>query len=266
MKNVVYWITHKTLDLNCAIASFRGIANQKCKTKFNELIIYNTHEDELSNQSLLDLVALYNLNDRFDKVSIFPYNKNTHKSLGGDIHAIREHALNTLSKDDRILVMKSDSVLSVNYFDDVLNNLPTKDVYFVAPWVCAKKRVGDEVIHDYAYRDKFIRSDDITFFVEDQHQSNNNDFYQRPGVNVTDDKIMFTSCYVIRDFSCHFLTVGLFPLVSISEQSWGGVNFSNLIPYFIATDRSFVIHKFHDIVSENRISDREGPVKDWLNS
>lgn len=266
MKNVVYWITHKTLDRDCAVASFRGIANQKCKTKFDELIIYNTHDDELSNQSLLDLVALYNINDRFDKVSIFPYDKNTHKSLGGDVHSIREHALATLSKDDRILIMKSDSVLSINYFDDVLNNLPAKDVYFVAPWVCAKKRVGDEIILDYAHRDKFIRSDKITFFVEDQYQSTNNDFYQRPGISVTDEHIMFTSCYVIRDFSCHFLTVGLLPLVSISEQSWGGVNFSNLVPYFISTDRSFVVHKFHDIVSENRTSDREGPVKDWLNS
>jgi len=266
MKNVLYWITHKTLDRDCAIASFCGLANQKSKAKFDEFIIYNTHEEELPNKDLLDLYEKYNLGDRFVNGSIFPYNKNTHKSLGGDIHAIREHALSTLDKNDRVLIMKSDSVLSVNYFDDVLNNLPRKDVYFVAPWVCAKKRVTDEEILYYSHRDKFIRSDDITFFVEDQYQSNNNDFYQRPNVKVTDEKIKFTSCYVIRDFSCHFLSVGLLPFIKISQQSWGGVNFGNLTPHFIATDRSFVVHKFHDIVSENRESDREGPVKDWLDS
>lgn len=266
MKNVVYWITHKTLDLDCANVSFCSITNQKCKTKFDELIIYNTHEEELSNESVLDIAKVYNFNNVFKKISIFPYDKNTHKSLGGDVHAIRKHATTTLDKDDRVLIMKSDSVLSANYFDDVLNILPTKDVYFVAPWVCAKKRVTNDEILDYSLRNTFIRSDKITFFVEDQYQSNNNDFIQRPGIKVTDDHIKFTSCYVIRDFSCHFLSVGLLPLISISEQSWGGVNFSNLIPYFIATDRSFVVHKFHDIVSENRTSDREGPVKDWLNS
>ena len=266
MKNVVYWMTHKTLDFEHAVLSFQGFANQKCDSQFDELIIYNSHSEELPYTQLLDLVVRLNLSKFFKNVSVFPYVDTTHKSLGGDVYAIKEHAKATLNDHDRILLMKSDSVLSVNYFDEALNKLPSKQVYFVAPWICAKRRVTNEEILEYSQRDGFVRSDEITFFVEDQHGSTNNDFHQRPGVNVTDENIKFTSCYVIRDFSCHFLSVSLLPFVNIAQQSWGGVNFSNLSPHFIATDRCFVIHKFHDIVSENRPNDREGPVKDWLNS
>lgn len=266
MKNVVYWMTHKTLDLEHAILSFQGIANQKCDSQFDELIIYNSHSNELSNTQLLDLFTKLELSKFFKTVSIFPYKEETHKSLGGDINAIKQHAQATLNDEDRVLLMKSDSVLSVNYFDEILNKLPNKQVYFVAPFVCAKKRITNEEILSYSQRDRFVRSDKITFFVEDQYGSQNNDFYQRPGIEVTDEHIKFTSCYVIRDFSCHFLSVNLLPFINISQQSWGGVNFSNLSPHFIATDRCFVVHKYHDIVSENRSNDREGPVKDWLNS
>jgi hypothetical protein len=54
--------------------------------------------------------------------------------------------------------------------------------------------------------------------------------------------------------------------LNIKNQSWGGVNLSNLVPYFIETNNSFVVHKYHDIISENRNKDREGPVAEWLNS
>lgn len=266
MKNVVYWMTHKTLDFEHAVLSFEGLANQECDSQFDELIIYNSHSEELPYTQLLELAFRLDLSRLFKKISVFPYVESTHKSLGGDIYAIKEHAQATLNDEDRILLMKSDSILSVNYFDEVLNRLPNKQLYFVAPFVCAKKRVSNEEIVEYSKRDRFVRSDKITFFVEDQYGSTNNDFHERPGISVTDEHIKFTSCYVIRDFSCHFLSVNLLPFISIAQQSWGGVNFSNLSPHFIATDRCFVVHKFHDIVSENRPTDREGPVKDWLNS
>ena len=103
-------------------------------------------------------------------------------------------------------------------------------------------------------------------FRSDQYQSQNNDFNNRDGVNITDDSIKFTSCYVIRDFSCHFLSVGLMNRINIEHKTWGGVNFQALAEHFIPTNRCFVIHKYHDIISENRQNDREGPVSEWLRS
>lgn len=267
VKNIAFFITHKTLDLEHAELSFEGFNQQICLSSFDILYIYNSHENELSNESLLLSVEKYNLKRLFKEILIFPYDKNTHKSLGGDVNAIKQFCKLNHEPQDRILLVKSDSILSVNFFDDILNRLPpNKEVYYVAPFVCAKKRVSNKDIISYSKRIKFTRSDEITFFVEDQFQSQNNDFFTRPGTQITDNNILFTSCYVIRDFSCHFLTLSLFDTVSIQNQSWGGVNFSNLHPYFISTERSFVVHKYHDIVSENRSNDREGPVKDWLNS
>jgi len=267
MKNIIFFVTHKTLTLEHADLVFNSFSKQNCSCMFDRLYIYNSHSDELSNNTLLDLFKKYILSKHIKEVLIFPYNLQTPKTLGSDINSIREYCINNYASTDRVLIIKSDTLLSVNYFDDILNKVPKdKLIYFVAPFVCAKKRVPNEIILEYSNRDTFIKSDNITYFVEDQYQSNNNDFYTRPGVSVEDTGILFTACYVIRDFSCHFLSVGLFNLVVVEERSWAGVNFNNLIPYFIETDRSFTIHKYHDIRSENRETGREGPVEQWITS
>lgn len=266
MKRVAFFITHKTLTVEHADLTFHSFAMQDTNEKFDRLYLYNTHEYELTNEVLTELFYKYNLFDKFTELSIFPYDKNTDKSLGGDINAIKEYAKTNYNRQDRILIIKSDSLLSKNYFKTIFSIPNDEMVYFVAPFICAKKRIPNSEILEYIERDKFIRSDDITFFVEDYNQSNDNDFFNRPGVNVTDDQIKFTSCYVIRDFSCHYMSVGLLDRIFITNQSWGGVKFDNLVSFFYQTDDCFVVHKYHDIESENRSGDREGPVKDWLNS
>lgn len=266
-KNIAFFITHKTLNFENAEMTFGGFSRQECDNSFDILYVYNSHEEELPNDSLLELATEFNLNRVFKEIKIFPYDNSTHKSLGGDINCIRKFCKNTYDSEDRVLIIKSDTILSVNFFDDVLNKLPENGpVYFVAPFICAKRRVDNDTIIEYTKRNSYIKSDEITFFVEDQYQSRDNDFLNRPGIDVTSESILFTSCYVIRDFSCHFLSIALFDSVSIENKSWGGVWFSELAPYFIQTDRSFVVHKYHDIISENRLTDREGPVKAWLNS
>ncbi len=266
-KNIAFFITHKTLNFENAEMTFGGFSRQECDKSFDTLYIYNSHEDELSNESLLNLADKFNLKRIFKEIKIFPYIGTTHKSLGGDISSIKDFCKSNLDSDDRVLIIKSDTIPSVNFFDDILNRLPQNGpVYFVAPFICAKRRVGDDMIAEYSKRTSYIKSDEITFFVEDQYQSQDNDFTNRDGVDVTSESILFTSCYVIRDFSCHFLSVSLFDSVRIENKSWGGVWFSALTDYFVPTDRSFVIHKYHDIVSENREIDREGPVKIWLES
>lgn len=265
MKKIAFFITHKTLDYEHARATLYSLSKQTTDEKFDKLYIYNTHQDDISNQTILELCTEFNTRRLFNQIRIFPYDNNTHKSLGADISTIANYCLQTYDKNDRVLLLKSDCVLSKNYFSD-LHNCREGSIYFVAPFICAKARIKDEEIFQYCDRDQFVRSDDITFFVEDQTNSANNDFNNRSGVDVMDESIRFTSCYVITDFSCHYLSVELMSLFTVTLQSWGGVKFHNLAPYFVGTDRSFVVHKFHSVISDNRNTDREGPVSRWLSS
>jgi hypothetical protein len=267
--NITFFITHKTLGVEHLDCCFKSLSNQSLLSApiFDKLYIYNTHEDELSNELILEYYYLYCLDRMFGGVEIFPYDSNTHKSLGADVNAIKEFCLNNFDGQDRVLILKSDCLLSKNYFKTILstNQRVRGNVYFVAPFICAKQRVPNDEIFQYLNRDKVVFSDDITFFVEDQYQSINTDFNNRD-IDILSEQIKFTSCYVIRDFSCHYFNVGLFPNITIQYQSWGGVNFSELIPHFVRTEDCFVIHKYHSILSENRNTDREGPVKAWLES
>jgi hypothetical protein len=267
MKNVLFFITHKTLTEEHADLTFKSISNQiNNDKKFDYLYIYNTHQNELTNEYLINLYNQYELNRFFIHLEIFPYSESTQKSLAGDFDAIRSWCTDNLEETDRVLILKSDCLLSVNYFSEILNLSQENLIYFVSPFICAKKRVSNDEIIEYSKRETYIASDEITFFVEDINQTDNNDFKNKKDITVNDEKIKFTSCYVIRDFSCHYLSVGLLGQVNISFQSWGGINFSNLQNYHIKTDKCFVIHKYHDIISENRSTDREGPVREWLNS
>lgn len=265
MKNVAFFITHKTLDFEHADLSFKSMSQQKGEGSFDVLYIYNSHEDELPNDTILQLIETYSLGLRFNEIKIFPYDTSTPKTLGGDIFSIKTFCDQVYNPKDRILLMKSDIILSVNYFDDILNKLPEdREIYYAAPYINAKARISNDQIIQYSLRERYIASDDITFFVEDEFQSPNNDFNNRDGVDITDEEILFFSCYVIRDFTCHYLTLSLLNKVRIRSQSWGGVWFESLAPYLVKTDRSFVIHKYHDVVSTNRVNTREGPVEDWF--
>jgi hypothetical protein len=266
MKKIIFFITHKTLSYDHARTTLFSIAKQSKKTndKFDKLYIYNSHSNELSNEKILTICQDYHLMNFFNSIEIFRYD-NTSKTLGGDISSIKTYLKNSYHMNDRVLLLKSDSILSKNYFDTVFN-ISEGLVYFVAPFICAKKRVSDNEILEYSERDSVVFSDEITFFVEDSNNTSDYDFNKRKDITVTDESIKFTSCYVVDDFSCHYISVGLMDKIRIAEQSWGGVNFRNLRPHLIQTDKCFVIHKFHDIVSENRSTDREGPVKTWLNS
>jgi hypothetical protein len=262
--NIIFFITHKTLGKEHAEMVFRSMSMQQTKKKFDLMVVYNSHQEELPNTELLSLFLKYNLDRVIEDVVLFDYDASTHKSLGADIAAIRDYCRSAFQEEDRVLLLKSDCCLSKNYFDVILS-LEPGSIHFVAPFVCAKKRVPDDIIVDYLSREAFIRSDDITFFVEDTHQSGDNDFANR-NVSATDESILFTSCTVTRDFSCHFISVDLLDSICVRLQSWGGCNFGGLDPYLRQSEQCFVVHKYHSIVSENRSMDREGPVEIWLTS
>ena len=121
-----------------------------------------------------------------------------------------------------------------------------------------------DLIIQYTMRNNFVESDDITFFVENSERTNDNDFFRRPNCKVTDENILFISCYTIRDWSCHFISIDLLQFIEIKNQDWGGVWFANIQKKCIKTNKCFVVHKYHNIKSENRIKQREGGIEEWL--
>jgi len=266
MKKILWFITHKTLNQEHALATLDSLwAQEGVWDKFDKMYIYNTHPDEIDNAWLVEKAQSACEGIVVD-IAVFPYDPATPKSLGADIFVINEYMKNNYSAFDRYLLLKSDCVLSKNYLNEIFNLEGDGFIYFVAPFVCAKARVTDEEIFEYAQRDRYIRSDPMTFFVEDKNNSPDNDFTNRAGYKITDEAIKFTSCEVIGDFSCHYLSVGINHLMITESLTWGGVKFYNLKNYHVGSDRCFVIHKYHGIISENRATDREGPVSGWLNS
>lgn len=265
MKRILFFITHKTLDLNHADLCFKSISNQiDIGLLFDKMYIYNSHSEELPNDEIIDLFNKYNLKRFIKEIEIFEYDDNTPKTLGSDIKVISNYFKDNYKNNDRILLLKSDCLLSINYFKELNKLNDNKDVYFTAPFILSKKSTCNDDIIKYLNREEFTKSDDITFFVEDQIGSKNNDLNNRD-IDISDKSIKFISCLVINDFSCHYLTNKIMKYLKIKSQSWGGVNLKQLNNYYIGSDRCFIIHQYHDIKSENRSIDREGPVHRWLN-
>ena len=262
MKNIIFFITHKTLSVEHVVTSFTSLSNQAGNKIFDKIYIYNTHPEEISNDEIKNIFYEKKLNNKIKKLDIFVYNNLTPKNLGSDLNCIINYAINNYNKNDRILVLKSDILLSKNYFNTVLN-LPEGDIFFTSPFVCAKQRVTDDELFEYINREKFIRSDNITFYTEGIEPGEQTDFNIR-GHTITDKNIKFFSCKVVDDFSCHFLSINILDKIKIGYQNWGGVNFNGLRCYIKNSDNCFTLHKYHSIISDNRYSDREGPVEMWL--
>lgn len=269
-KLVVFFIVHKTLEERHVIASLESIARQsyKANNMIDRFVIYNSNQKELSNDIIFNAINNLNISQYLNEVISFPYNPNCEKNLGSDISDIRKWSETHLNFRDVVMLFKADIILSKHYFRDLFQVFSKRFIfYFVTPFVLSKSRVSLPEIVKYSMRDNFISSDEITFFSESSDSSIPNDFESNAGrKDIYDENIEFISCTVKWDFSCHAFSVPLFKYVRIQYKSWGGINFFNLIPYFVNPVGSFTIHHYHGIISENRNDDREGPVKTWLDS
>jgi hypothetical protein len=267
MKNIIFFITHSTLDLYHTEIVFESISKQSIDYPFFDVMyLYNTHQKELSNNVLLDLYEKYNLKRFIKELRIFNYPEDLPKKLTYDISLISSFCSKEHSKD-RILILKSDTAVSKNYFKD-LSNLDSEQLKLVvAPYVCAKERISKEKILEYCEREHFIESDEITFFTEDENGNTNSDFNNRPDISIDNEQIEFFSCRVVRvGFTSVYADCELLQKIILTDTDWGGTDFSHLLPYYTRINDSFLVHIYHGIISENRKTDREGPVKKWLES
>ena len=55
MKNILFFITHKTLNLENCELTFQSISNQNTNFIFDIMYIYNSHKQELDNDLILEM-------------------------------------------------------------------------------------------------------------------------------------------------------------------------------------------------------------------
>jgi len=265
MKNLLFFIIHNTSTLEHCQLSLQSLCRQSETTfKFDHMYIYNTQADEITYDDILDICWKENILKFVvvEEICIFDYDKNSPKSLEQDLKNIMTYVTKRYSPDDRVLFMKSDCLLSKYYLKDIEELPDNCPIHFTAPFVFAKKRVPNDEILDYVKRDSFVESEAITFFTEDGYSSHNSDLEHRKDVKITDESVKFFACYGIRCWSCHLITVSLFPLMGIVNQT--GIDLRHLEPYFNKTSRSFVVYKYHGIVSENRLTGRWTQIYEWI--
>lgn len=180
---------------------------------FDEMYIYNSHQKELSNDIILDLTKKYNINTICNTIKLFPYDDNIPKTLG-DCDSIFNYLIdNYYLHDDRILLLKSDIIVSVNFLNELKNIQNSLDEKFILSpiLISPKEKLTNKEIRN------IISSDEIVF-------------------NEKDEKISFSS------FFCHYFSLLTIWDMNICENT-DDINFLNCKEYWICTMYSFVVHK-----------------------
>lgn len=260
---LIFFITHRTLGISHAEMCLKHLSLSKNPISFDKMYIYNSHSDELRNEDLLQLCESFNLKRFISEIEVFPYDISTGKTLGDDVSAIKNY-LCEYPQDTQILLLKSDICVSTNLLNDFMK--VESNFVFTPAFITAKEKVTDIQIDEYLQRELVILSDDVTYFLENETQSLDNDIRNRPRESPLDSKFNFISCTTKRDFSCHYLTLNMLNLIDIASKSWGGVNLQPTSNYWVGSNRGFTVHKYHNIVSENRTEPRQGPIEEIFKS
>lgn len=262
-KNILVFITHATLGYDHANMCIKHLSQSVDPIIFDDVYIYNTHEDELSNKDILELMTVYNIkNCCTNEIQIFPYDKLTPKTLANDCAAIFQYMSKVYSDTDRLLLLKSDIMVSSMLLNELKTMNDNDKFILTPPFILAKARVSNEKILEYTSRQYCKLSDEITFFNEDENNSNQND--RLNGKDGMDHCFEFISCTVKGDFSCHYFTLNIIPYIQMAYQSWGGVYMAQCRPWWKGTINSFTVHKYHSIVSNNREQSRDEAIERYM--
>ena len=78
--NTCIFTTHTTLDLKHVDYSLKSLLSlQNTDINWNNFIIYNTHEHELSNNKIIELIKKYDIKNYIKNILIFPYDPEKNK-------------------------------------------------------------------------------------------------------------------------------------------------------------------------------------------
>lgn len=266
LKKVIFFVTHATLTFRHAEMCLQALSESINPPHFDQLIIYNSHQDELSNDQILMLFSRYKLYRFIKSVQCFNYDTKTPKTLGGDINQIRDWCLANLSPRDRVLILKSDILVSSEYLNETQKTDHLDKTLFIPVLYNAKKSVSDNELMELCKKNYVIQSGKEFFFMENETSSPENDLRNRMSTfNLPEVKYLV--CSGKRDWSCPYITVNLLPQVITEQKIWGGWSAIQLQPWWIGGYKSFIVHKWHGIISVNNPGyERPGEYGQWLNS
>jgi hypothetical protein len=273
--NTCIFTTHTTLDLEHARYSLESLlALQEESITWDKFVIYNTHEKELPNEKLLELIKEYDTENYIQDLLIFPYDPQANKkNLLQDIRNWYDIGLSLeLPKHSgKVLWLKSDYCVSTN-FNRVFKEHPSKQFMWSLPILNAKQKIKHSQILDKLKLSEFTPVDFETYYrggdnpnndIPNEELSPNGEMDYHPTIN-------YVSHNYVHDFNLHVLSndsielgrhIAYHPQVFDMNSTWGGPH--NLFyglkqngVHFSGEVRTYGIHMFHEIISENRDKDR----------
>jgi hypothetical protein len=273
--NTVIFTTHTTLDLKHADYSLKALlALQDTDITWDNFILYNTHEHELSNDELIKLIEKYDVKNYIKNILIFPYNpEENKKNLLQDIRNWYNISLSLELQNNpgKTLWLKSDYCVS-NNFNRIFLEHRNDNFMWSLPTLGAKQKISYDTILTKLNLPEFVPFDFETYYrggdnpnnqIPNEEISPNGEMDYHPSIN-------YVSHNYVYDFNLHVVSndtlelgreIAFHPQVFDMNSTWGGPH--NLFyglkqngVYFSGEHRAYGIHMFHEIISENRLEDR----------
>ncbi len=273
--NTCIFTTHTTLNIEHAEHSLKSLlALQTQDITWDNFIIYNTHEHELSNEKIIELIEKYDSRRYIKDLLIFPYDQETNKkNLLQDIRNWYDVGLSLeLQKSPgKMLWLKSDYCVSSN-FNKVLLEHRNNNFMWSLPTLSAKERVNYDSILQKLNIVEFTPTDSETYYRGGDNSNNNlpKNEISPNGEMDFHPSINYVSHNYVHDFNLHVVSndtlqlgrdIAYHPQVFDMDSTWGGPH--NLFyglkqngVHFSGEYRAYGIHMFHEIISENRLQDR----------
>lgn len=267
MNNCIF-TTHTTLTKEHAKNSLSSLLkNNKEFLVWDNFIIYNTQEEEISNDWLKETILFLDGEKQIKNLVIFPYDKNSQKTLTRDFI----NQLNFLIKegfllDGKTLFLKSDYCLSTN-FNSVFNRVDLNNSIWCLPIYNAKSKVSQSEI-DELCRDNFFNPlyKGVTYYRGGSNHpiTPENELSPNGFLKDTDTEIRFVSHNVQADYNvpvidnkiikfCYDVALNTIDL----NNTWGGTEpFFKRMFYEFGIKKcpeitAFAVHMYHSIYSIN---------------
>jgi len=273
--NTCIFTTHTTLDLKHADYSLKALLSlQTNDIVWDNFVIYNTHEHELSNNDIISLIKKYDTKNYIKNILIFPYDPEVNrKNLLQDIRNWFDIGLSLELQNipGKILWLKSDYCVS-NNFNKIFSEYNISNCMWSLPTLGAKQKINYDQILTKLNLPEFVPFDFETYYRGGDNSNNNlpNKEVSPNGEMDYHSSINYVSHNYIHDFNLHVISndilelgreIAYHPQVFDMNSTWGGPH--NLFfglkqngVYFSGEYRAYGVHMFHEIISENRLKDR----------
>jgi hypothetical protein len=155
--NICLFNTHATLTEKHARLCLSSLLQRQTQPPFwDHFFIFNSHQKDLPNQTIIDLLRELDTHESIQEVAIIPYNETTAlKTLMYDFaQQVGTVLANHLDKPGKTLFLKSDYYLSRNFNESVLS-FPETNHFWTAPIYNSKEWTTEKDFIDVSGFEKF---------------------------------------------------------------------------------------------------------------